>query len=133
MPEKPAVGSVGWVDLTTAHADQLKDFYSAVIGWTSDSFDMGGYSDYAMNSPADGAGKAGICHARGANAGLPPVWLVYFVVANLEESVKRVTDLGGKILSGPRDAGAYGKFCVIEDPSGAACALHEMAAQDSGT
>ena len=28
-------------------------------------------------------GVAGVCHARGANANIPPVWLVYFTVADL--------------------------------------------------
>ncbi len=33
---------------------------------------MGGDSDFCMNQPADGKTVAGICHARGENASLPP-------------------------------------------------------------
>ncbi len=31
----------------------------------------------------------------------------------------------GKIISGPKDMAGYGRFCTIEDPAGAVCALFE--------
>ena len=46
---------------------------------------MGAYSDFVMN--ADGTPIAGICHARGANADLPPVWLIYITVDDLDHSL----------------------------------------------
>ena len=38
--------------------------------------------DESMLTPA-GEGAAGVCHARGVNANIPPVWLVYFMVKRL--------------------------------------------------
>jgi predicted enzyme related to lactoylglutathione lyase len=29
-----AVGTIGWIDLTVPDAKSLRDFYSAVTGWT---------------------------------------------------------------------------------------------------
>lgn len=86
---------------------------------------MGDYSDYVMLAPKDGTPVAGVCHARGSNADLPPVWLVYFVVADVAESSARCEDLGGEILVTPRGLSG-GRFCVVKDPAGAICALYQV-------
>jgi predicted enzyme related to lactoylglutathione lyase len=121
---KPPVGSIGWCDLTVPDADGVRDFYRDVVGWTATDCDMGGYSDYVMNQPADGTSTTGVCWARGANAGLPPVWLVYFVVGSLEASVAKVREKGGTVLREPKSAGG-GRYAVVRDPAGAVCALYE--------
>ena len=123
---KPPVGSIGWCDLTVPGADGVRDFYRDVVGWTSTDCDMGGYADYVMSQPGDGTPATGVCWARGANEGLPPVWLVYFVVASLETSLNRVRALGGSVLREPRSAGG-GRYAVVRDPAGAVCALYESA------
>jgi predicted enzyme related to lactoylglutathione lyase len=73
---------------------------------------------------ADGAGAAGICHARGANASLPPAWLIYITVDDLDHSMAECTRLGGSIVAAPRGYGG-GRYCVIKDPAGAVCALYQ--------
>ena len=121
---KPAVGSIGWCDLTVPAADNVRDFYGAVVGWTSTDVDMGGYTDYVMNQPKDGTATTGVCWARGRNEGLPPVWLVYFVVASLDKSLAEVRLRGGVVLREPASSGG-GRFAVVKDPAGAVCALYE--------
>jgi len=118
-----AIGSIGWCDLTVPKADAVRDFYRDVVGWTSADHDMGGYADYVMSRP-DGEGTSGICWARGVNEGLPPVWLVYFVVASLDESLARVRARGGSVLREPGPGGS-GRFAVVRDPAGAVCALYQ--------
>jgi predicted enzyme related to lactoylglutathione lyase len=61
---------------------------------------------------------AGTCHSRGGNAGLPPVWLVYITVADLDASIARCQSLGGKILRPPESMGPKARLCVIQDPAG---------------
>jgi len=118
-------GKIGWVDLTVPDAPALRDFYQSVTGWTPSPVEMGGYQDFCMH-PADGEPPvAGICHARGQNANLPPVWLVYITVDNLDESLQRCESLGGKRRMPVRDMGGMGRYCVIEDPAGAISALFE--------
>ncbi|HEX2188090.1 MAG TPA: VOC family protein [Longimicrobiaceae bacterium] len=121
---KPEVGSIGWADLTVPDADGVRDFYREVVGWTATGLDMGGYEDYCMNLPGSGKTVAGVCHARGANAGLPAQWLVYITVEDVDRCAARVVELGGEVLAGPRGAGGQGRYCVIRDPAGAVCALH---------
>ena len=69
---RPAVGSIAWRDLTVPDADSLRAFYEQVVGWKSSPVDLGGYSDFEMLQPASGESVAGICHARGSNADIPP-------------------------------------------------------------
>lgn len=120
---KPAIGSIGWVDLTVENAAAVRDFYKEVVGWTATDVDMGGYSDFNMNAPADGSAVAGVCHARGPNKNLPPVWLVYITVENLERSKARCLELGGKVLFDSDSA--KDRICVIRDPAGAVAALYQ--------
>jgi predicted enzyme related to lactoylglutathione lyase len=124
---KPQTGTVGWMDLTVESTQDVKDFYCEVVGWSASDVDMGGYSDFCMNTSGGGTTVAGICHARGTNAGLPAQWLMYITVEDLEASVDRVEALGGKVIAGPKDMGAQGRYCVIEDPAGAVAALYAPA------
>jgi predicted enzyme related to lactoylglutathione lyase len=124
MSNPPAVGSIGWFDLTVENADEVRDFYRQVVGWTETSVDMGGYSDYCVNQPEDGKTVAGICHARGSNEGLPPQWIIYIIVADLDASLKQCEASGGKIVRGIRSSGE-GRYAVIQDPAGAVAALYE--------
>lgn len=119
----PAVGTVGWVDLTVGDAEGVRDFYRAVVGWRAEGEDMGGYEDFNMLTPA-GDCVAGICHARGANAAVPAQWMIYLVVADLDASLAEVAARGGEVVVEPRTMGAA-RYCVIQDPAGAVAALYQ--------
>lgn len=126
MTQQPmrTVGMISWQDLTVANAKEICDFYQAVVGWSARAEDMGEYQDYSMRLPGSNQTIAGICHARGENADLPPQWLIYITVADIHESAAKVVELGGAVLSLPRRLGG-GEFCVIRDPAGAVCALFQ--------
>jgi len=111
--------------LARPHSPQCRcgrDFYARVVGWKPEDVEMGGYSDYNMNSPVTGETMAGVCWKRGPNAKLPAQWLIYITVADAEESARECERLGGKVLDGPRSMGES-KFAVIQDPAGAVCAV----------
>lgn len=127
MSEQPAVGSVAWIDLTVDDAEVVRDFYSQVVGWQTSDVDMGEYCDFNMNVPVSGDAVAGVCHKRGSNARLPSKWMIYIIVANIDQSAASCTQLGGKVLVGPKEMGSHGRYCVIEDPAGATAALFEPA------
>lgn len=92
-------GDVVWTDLTIPNAEEVKDFYSKVTGWGVDALSMGDYDDYVMKN-TDGTAVAGVCHARGSNAHIPPQWLVYVTVADVQESIANCNAMGGKVLDG---------------------------------
>lgn len=121
MADQIPPGTIAWIDLTVGDAPNLRDFYAAVTGWSPEPLDMDDYDDFVMNA-ADGSPAAGICHARGVNEGLPPVWLVYIAVDDLDQALIRVEMCGGKVIVPPREA--FTRYAVIQDPAGAMCALY---------
>lgn len=118
-------GSIAWHDLTVANAAEVRDFYRAVVGWSVAEVDMGGYSDFCMNRPDDGTTVAGVCHARGENADLPPVWLIYVIVPDLQASLAACVAGGGAVVKEPFEVGAA-RAAVIRDPAGAVLALYQQ-------
>lgn len=119
---KDPAGKAAWVDLTVDDVPSVRAFYEAVIGWESAPVSQGDYNDYNMMRA--GIPTTGICHKRGGNKDIPSQWMVYFTVDNYEESLEKVTELGGKILV-PTRGDIGGRFAIIEDPAGAVCALYE--------
>lgn len=125
MENKNNNGNIVWFDLTVNNAEEVKNFYENVVGWESSAVDMKGYEDYSMNRTSDGTPAAGVCHAKGVNADLPPQWLIYITVNDIEESARRTEELGGKLITPIKNMGNQGKYCVIQDPAGAVAALYQ--------
>ena len=117
-------GKIGWVDITVDDATALRDFYTDVVGLHPQPVSMGEYDDFNMTLPGSGEPVCGICHSLGGNKDLPGGWLVYFVVDDVDASATACTDKGGRVIVAPRGL-AGGRFCVIEDPSGATAALYQ--------
>lgn len=116
-------GKIGWIDLTCDNAAAVKDFYQNVVGWEASEVDVQDYHDFVMQKLDTGEPIAGICHKRGDNLGIPSQWLIYIQVEDLTASIEACNQSGGKVLSPPRNLGAYGMMCIIEDPAGAIAAL----------
>lgn len=120
------VGRIAWLDLTVTDAAATRDFYRQAVGWLVQNVDMedGGerYVDFTMLDAAGNA-TAGVCHARGVNVGLPPVWIIYLPVADLAESLRRVQAEGGTVIKEMRlEDGTY-VYAAVQDPVGAFFAL----------
>lgn len=122
--ENAKLGEIAWIDLTVNDASGVKSFYRNVIGWEAQDVSMGDYNDYAMISHDSKQAVSGICHARGPNADLPPMWLPYFLVADVEKAADEVKKNGGELVTLIKSMGDD-KFVVIKDPAGAACALYQ--------
>lgn len=122
-------GTINWRDLTTDKAEELREFYQSVVGWTSQGLDMKdgeeAYQDYVMKDSA-GNSVAGICHSRGGNTGVPPQWIVYISVENVDESVENALKLGGKLLKEYKSKEGNLIYAMIEDPAGAVFALAKI-------
>lgn len=126
----PPIGTMMSIEHTSDTADEVRDFYSAVLGWTSSSVAMGDYDDYLMQAPG-GELVAGICHKRGPNSNQPPGWIPCFRVADLDEAVAEVEARGGKLADEIREFGPGQRYVVISDPQGLYISMMEM--KDSAT
>lgn len=122
------VGHIAWLDLTVNNADATRNFYEQVVGWRSDPASMqdndGEYKDYNMIN-GDGDVGAGICNARGVNADLPSVWLLYLLVVDLAESLNSVTNMGGRVVKQSNNEQNLPVYAVIQDPVGAHVVLYQ--------
>jgi uncharacterized protein len=124
MKDKNKIGTFGWYDLSVNDAEKVSSFYSEVVGWKKEGLSMGDYDDYVMKAPNTDEGVAGVCHARGNNAYIPPQWLLYVYVENLDQSLEKCVNLGGKIIGTKRKMGES-FYCLIQDPEGAHLMLWE--------
>lgn len=117
--------ATGWTGLTVPNAAAVSDFYAGVVGWRPQPVDRDGYEDFGMDLPDDGPAVAGVCHARGPNAGLPSM-------AGLRHGGGHRTGessgggTGGGMITGIRRLNG-GRMCVIRDPAGALLALFQTA------
>jgi len=120
------VGCISWLDLTVPDASATRDFYRKVVDWSVQDVEMEDaserYADYNMLGD-DGNPAAGVCHARGANLGLPPIWMIYLPVGDLAESLRRVREGGGRIIKATRGTDGEYAYAVVQDPVGACLAL----------
>ncbi len=119
-------GCISWLDLTVSDASATRDFYRQVVDWSVQDVEMEDagerYADYNMFG-ADGSPAAGVCHARGVNLGLPPIWMIYLPVGDLAESLRRVREGGGKVIKATRGTDGKSACAVVQDPVGAWLAL----------
>lgn len=129
-------GFPAWYELTTSDHRAAKEFYMQIAGFVPDQvMDMGQAGpDQGMDDPgtydlfkaADPNGPAiGGMWTAPASLGIPPHWLPYFEVADIEASVARVKELGGTVLNGPMQVpdGSHVAQCI--DPQGAAFGLNQ--------
>jgi uncharacterized protein len=114
-----------WNELATRDLNAAKEFYPKVFGWGIHSNPMpegGEYVEWQVN---------GRSVAGGMNMGpmypadVPPHWLVYFAVANTDDTVKRAQELGGRVISPAMDI-PQGRMAVVADANGAPFAVIQL-------
>ena len=125
-PSAQVMGRIAWLDLTVSDASSARDFYQEVVGWSVQDVEMEDagetYSDYAMCA-SDGSAVAGICHARGVNQGLSPVWMIYLPVGDLAQSLALVQENGGEVVEARKGRDGELSYAAIRDPAGVCLAL----------
>jgi len=122
MTETTPRGRFVWYDLMTTDPNGATDFYTKVAGWGTQPWDTGGMP-YTMwtteNTPIGGVMPL----APEMAGSVPPHWIGYVAVPDVDESAKQVESLGGRVLTPPMDIPEVGRFAVISDPQGAAIAI----------
>ena len=107
------VGAMCWNELLTKDAEVAKDFYNKVLGWEY-------YGDeHYIHISNRGRSNGGMIQMTESMGDLHSHWMPYFHVADLEESMRRVEELGGSILMGKHEAPETGWWSIVTDPAGA--------------
>jgi len=114
-------GSFTWNELQSRDIDAAKRFYPAVFGWGIKDNAMGPmtYTEWQVDNRSIAGGMAMM---PGVPENIPSYWLVYFAVDDTDAAVKKIEELGGRVLAPAMDSPA-GRFAVVADPQGAAFAV----------
>lgn len=124
----PAIGALVTVENTSDNADEVRDFYTSVVGWGVTPMPMGDYDDYVVTAD-DGAWVGGVCYRRGPNADLPAGWIPCFRVASVEKAIAEAVLRGGSQIGATREAGQGSNYAVIEDMYGARISVIDFSDQ----
>ena len=115
-----------WIDLSVSDAARSRVFYTDVLGVASSAISVGHegstHEDFFLHREEGGPPLAGVCHARGENAALPPLWIPYFTVASVDESFERAVKRGAVAVRPPLTCG-WGRMAFLRDPDGAVFAI----------
>jgi hypothetical protein len=114
-------GAMCWNELATTDTARAETFYTALLGWSFDTREMGGirYTTFAR----DGTPCCGMLAIDTSRGPIPPHWLVYFAVDDCDGQVALVQSLGGTVRVPPADVPGVGRFAVVADPQGATFAI----------
>jgi uncharacterized protein len=114
-----APGAFCWNELASPDLEASAAFYRALFGWTIEPFEASP-DPYLIIQNGD-KGNGGI---RELNPpGVPPHWLVYFAVEDIDAGLAKAEELGGTKHAGPIDIGVA-KIGIVADPQGAMFALY---------
>jgi uncharacterized protein len=114
-------GAVSWTELNTSDPEAAKKFYGTLFGWTFQQFPMA-KMQYDVISVGDRQ-IGGIMKIPKEASNMPPAWMSYVTVENVDEMAKNAKELGAKIMMPPQDIPEVGRFCIFQDPQGAVIAV----------
>jgi hypothetical protein len=118
-------GRFVWHQLVTADAKAVLPFYGELLGWTHTEVEMGPMGKYILFR-ANGVDVAGAV-APPPGKSVPPSWLAYAAVDDIDAALAKVAGLGGSIMSPAVDIPKVGKFAVVLDKQGAALSPMQVA------
>ena len=122
-------GSFVWNELATSDVEGAKSFFGELLGWSFRDVDMGhGTYTIVQNAGSDAAGMMSLDNIEAP--GVPPHWMSYIAVDDVDARTGKVAALGGKVMREPFDIPNVGRMSVIADPSGAVVCLMTLAQQD---
>ncbi|MFD1696380.1 VOC family protein [Roseibium aestuarii] len=121
-----------WYELYTTDPALAAEFYSKVLGWTTSVNSMAGFDYTMLHVPGFEMGTAGMLPRpqEMEQAGVPPHWIGYIGVMDLDAMVRRMTAKGSAVHFGPADIPNIGRFASLADPQGAAICLFEPGPMD---
>lgn len=118
--QKP--GHVAWNELHARDGGAAFDFYAGQFGWEkSDAMDMGPMGTYQMFKVGGTADAVG---GMMTSPDMPhPLWVYYFNVGDIDDTLERITANGGSVLYGPGEIPGGAFIIQGHDPQGALFAV----------
>ncbi len=105
------------IELQTKDLAKAKDFYSKLFDWKLEDIPVPG-SDAGYTIINVGEGTGGGMFAN-PDPNVPPHWLAYVGVDDIEASTAKARELGATVVQDVMEVDGYGWLSVIIDPTGA--------------
>jgi uncharacterized protein len=118
-------GTLCWADLSTPDVQRASEFYAALFGWNlmKDEKDPSGYLHIKNGEQFIG----GVPPAKHRQPGVPPHWLPYFMVDDVDAVANKAKQAGAKFCLPPTSMENVGRLAVIADPQNATFAIFKSA------
>ncbi len=123
-PDFPVPGRVCWNEVYTPDPDGGQDFYSGLFGWEAQKKDMGEAGMYHVQMLGDKQAGGLMKHPM---PGVPPCWVVYFFVEDLQAATNKAKELGANAMMESIPIPEVGSFSMLTDPTGAMFSLFAAA------
>ena len=122
-----APGALTWNELTTRDVEGSAAFYGEVFGWVARESSMGGGMSYIVWE-LNGRPIAGMQPMDGGEwpDDLPPHWMIYFAVADCDDSAAYAQSLGGRVVRPPTSL-PIGRYAVLTDSQGGTFSILQSA------
>lgn len=116
-------GEVSWNELYANDAKSALAFYIDLFGWKiHEEMDMGDAGTYYIFGQGDK--RYGGAMSKTKDMPMPPCWVYYLQVDDLDATIARANGKGAKTLFGPIEVPGGTRVAQLTDPQGAVFALH---------
>jgi predicted enzyme related to lactoylglutathione lyase len=115
-------GEFSWHELITTDHEAAFRFYNELFGWEKlGEFDMGPMGVYLLYG-RNGKQLGGM-FTKSKDMPMPPSWLYYVTIDDLDAALHRAKGKGARVLHGPVEVPGGQRIVQLMDPQGAAFAL----------
>lgn len=115
--EKPEHGTIIWNELNTHDVDTAKAFYGKLMGWTFEEMEMEEGEYWVIRKGEIEVG--GLFPLEGPDfAEVPPHWMTYIAVDDVDESLELARQAGGSVVREPFDVPGVGRIAIVQDAEG---------------
>ncbi|MCE7549503.1 VOC family protein [Streptomyces thermodiastaticus] len=113
-------GALGWVELATRDVKRARAFYETVFGWSVNTSEW--YTQWGMHG-MDFGGVTALHHRFPVD--VPPHWLPYFAVEDVDATTEVAVRAGGRALQEPTNVEGGPRLAVLRDGQGAAFGIYQ--------
>ncbi len=118
-------GEFCWYELGTTDPAGAKTFYKALFGWGERDVPMGDAPPYTLLRFRD-QDLGGMYALSGPLQGMPPHWIAYIAVDDVDTAASQAESRGAVLLQEPMDIPNVGRMAFLQDPQGAVVALMRL-------
>lgn len=121
-----APGTVCWVELGTTDPAAAGTFYQHLVGWDAHELPMDWGTYTLLQQNGHDMGGVYVLTEEQEAQGVPPHWLLYTAVEDVDTTVDAARSKGGTVVAEPMDVPNVGRMAVLQDPEGATFAVMQL-------